>query len=105
MERQKAFALVELFIEVVVSLFIAGVVVPSVVRPEWATNRALAAGSLHTMHIAGMTFSYTYQNVAAAILGGLVGAMAACAIHFRSNPPIDTTSGRTISLGDPSPQH
>jgi hypothetical protein len=105
MERQKAFALLQLIIEVIISLFLTGVVVPNVVRSGSATNQALAAGSLHTVHIAGLALSYTYQNVAAAILGGLVGAMAACAIHSRSNTPIDTTSGRTISLGDPSPQH
>lgn len=102
MERQKAFALLQLFIEVVVTLFIAGVIAPSVVRSELATNRALAAGSLRTIHIAGMALSYTYQNVAAAILGGLVAAMAACAIRFRSGRPIDATSGRAISLRNPS---
>lgn len=105
MERQKAFARLRLFIEVVATLFVAGVVVPSVVRSEWATNHALAAGALRTMHIAGMALSYTYQNVAAAILGALVGAVAACAIHFRSSTPIDTPSGRAISLRDASPQH
>ena len=105
MERQKAFALLQLFIEVVVTLFIAGVLVPSVVRSEMATNQALAGGSLRTIHIAGMVLSYASQNVAAAILGGFVGAMAACAIYFGSGMRMDTTSGRTISLRDPSPQH
>jgi hypothetical protein len=96
MERQKAFALLQLFIEVVITLFIAGLVAPSVVRYELATNQVLAARALRTMHIAGMAFSYAYQNVAAAILGGLVGAMAACAIHFRSGRPMEKTSGRAI---------
>lgn len=105
MEKQNAFALLQLFIEVVITLFIAVVVVPSVVRSELATNQALTAGSLHTMHIAGAALSYAYQNVAAAILGGLVGTMAACALHFRSGTPIDTASGRAMNLRDASPQH
>lgn len=105
MKREKALALLQLFIEVVITLFIAGVVVPSVLRSELATNQALSAGSLRTIHFAGMALSYTDQNVAAAILGGLVGAIAACAIHFRSCTPKDRTSGRAISLRDPSPQH
>lgn len=105
MKRQKALALLQVFIEVVITLFIAGVVVPSVVRSELATKQALAEGSLRTIHIAGMALSYTDQNVAAAILGGLVGAMAACAMHVRSCTAKDTTSGRAISLRDPAPQH
>ena len=105
MERQKAFALLQLFIEVVIILFFAGVVAPSFVRSELATNRALAARALRTMHIAGIAFSYAYQNGAAAILGGLVGAIAACAIHFPSGRPMEKTYGRAISLRDQSPQH
>jgi hypothetical protein len=102
MERQRAFARLQLFIEVIATLFVAGGVVPGVVRSGLATHQALAAGALRTMHIGELALSYTYQNVAAAILGGLVGAMVACAIHFRSGRPIDATSGRAISLREPS---
>jgi ABC-type Fe3+ transport system permease subunit len=98
MKSQKVFSLLQLLIEVVVTLFIAGIVVPSLVRSDLATNEALAAGSLRTINIAGITFSYTHQNVDFAILGALVGAMAALAIAFPAARPKNTTSKRITTL-------
>ena len=98
MKRQKAFSLALLLIEVAFTLFIAGIVVPSLLRSDLATRAALAAGSLRTITIAGFAFSYTTQNVALAILGGLVGTMAAFAIHFHTATPKNTTSTRTTTL-------
>jgi len=85
MTRQKALSLVQLLIELAITLFIAGVVVPSLLRSGAAANEALAGGFLHTITIAGVTFSFTYKNVGFAILGALVGAAAAFAI---SSPAI-----------------
>jgi len=96
MKRQKAPSLVLLLIEVVFALFIAGIVVPSFLRSDLATNKALAMGSLHTINIAGIAFSYTAQNVEFAILGALVGAMAAFAIPFLATMPKNTTSKITL---------
>jgi hypothetical protein len=84
-KRQKVFSLVLLLSEVVFTLFIAGIVVPSLLRSDLATKETLAAGSLRTISIAGVAFSYTTENVEFAILGGLAGAMAAFAITF---PPL-----------------
>jgi len=99
MNRQKAFSLVQLLIEVVITLFIAGIVVPSLLRSDLATKGAfLAAGSLRTIKIAGIAFSYTHPNVAFAILGAFVGAMAAFAIDFLASTPKNTTSTRTTTL-------
>src|SRR5437660_7121331 len=98
MKRQKAFSLLQLLIEVVFTLFIAGLVVPSLLRSDLATKEALASGSLRTFNIAGFAFSYTTQNVALAILGGLVGTMAAFAIHFHATAPRNTASMRTTTL-------
>jgi len=96
MKRQKAFSLLQLLIEVVFTLFIAGLVVPSLLRSDLATKEALAAGSLRTINIAGVVLSYTNQNVEVAILGALVGAMAALAIPFPAMTPKNATS--TITL-------
>ena len=85
MNRQKAISLLLLLIELAVTLFIAGMVVPSLIRSDLATKEALATGSLHAINIAGVTFSYTTKNVVFAILGALVGAMVAFAIHFKEN--------------------
>ncbi len=98
MKRQKAFSLFQLLIEVVITLFIAGIVVPSLLRSDLATKGALAAGSLRTIKIAGIAFSYTHPNVAFAILGAFVGAMAAFAIDFLASTPKNTTSTRTTTL-------
>jgi hypothetical protein len=98
MKRQKAFSLLQLLIEMSITLFIAGVILPSLVRSDLATSEALAAGSLHTINITGIAFSYTNQNVGFAILGAFIGTMAVFAIHFHAGTAKNTTSTRTITL-------
>ncbi len=100
MKGQKAFSLVLLLIEVAFTLFIAGIVVPSLLWSDLATKQALAVGSLRTMNMAGFALSYSTQNVDFAILGGLVGALAAFAVHFHATTPGNTTATRTTTLQD-----
>jgi len=45
MKRQKVFSLPLLLIEVALTLFIAGIVAPSLLRSDLATKEALALGS------------------------------------------------------------
>jgi hypothetical protein len=101
MKRQKAFSLLPLLIEVVIALFIAGIVVPSLVRSDLATKEALAGGSLHTINIAGVVLSYTNKNVELAILGGIVGATAAFVIPFSVSAPKTTTFTPTTTAWRP----
>src|SRR6266436_3250464 len=85
MKRQKAFSFVLLLIEVVFTLFIAGIVVPSLLRSDLATKEVFTVNSLHTLHttnVAGIAFSYMTHNVEFALLGALAGAMTAFAIPF-----------------------
>jgi hypothetical protein len=97
MKRQNVFSLAQLFIEVIFTLFIAGIVVPSLLRSESATKEALALGSLRVIHIAGFAFSYTTQSLKLALVGSLVGAFAALVIHFLAAVPRRTIStGRTV---------
>ena len=98
MKRQKASSFVLLLIEVVFTLFIAGIVVPSLFRSVLATKVGLAAGSLRTINIVGIAFSYTTQNVEFALLGALAGTMLAIAIHFHGTARRNTTSTPTTTL-------
>ena len=98
MKRQKIFSLALLLIEVAFTLFIAGIVVPNLLRFELAAKEALAFGSLRAIHIAGIAFSYMMQSLGFAILGSLVGTLAAFVIHFRAAAPRNTTSTRRTIL-------
>ena len=82
MKRQNTLSLLQLLIELAMTLFITGIVVPSLLRFGVATSRALAGGSLHAINIAGVTFLFTYRNIGFAILGMLVGATAAFVIEM-----------------------
>jgi len=101
MKRQKTFSFLQLLIEVIMTLFIAGIVVPSVFRSNVTSSEALAVGSLRTINIVGNAFSYTNQNVAFALLGALVGAMAAFAIPFHATTPKSRTSTPIITRTAP----
>src|SRR5437016_14594695 len=105
MKRQKAFSLLQLLIEVVITLFIAGIVAPSLLRSDVAMKDALAVGSLHNVKIAGVVLSYTNQNVEFAIVAALVGTMAALAIHFAAITPKNTSFTRTTTLPADALQH
>jgi hypothetical protein len=80
MKVQRAVSILQLVIGVTIGLFIAGIAIPSLLRSSMGTNY-LAAGSLHTLTLARVTFSYTFQNLAFAIFGGLFGGAVALAIN------------------------
>jgi hypothetical protein len=79
---QKALSILQLLSGVMVGLFIAGIVAPSLLRSGIATNNNLVAGSIHTLTIGGVAFTYTLQNLGSALLGGLSGSLIALGIEF-----------------------
>ena len=79
---QRALSTLQLLSEVTITLFVGGVVVPSLVRSGTAMSHAAAVGSLHTLTIGGVTLTYTLENVGFALLGGLLGTLVALAIEF-----------------------
>jgi len=95
MERQSSLSLLQLLVELGITLFIASIVVPSLLQSGMVTYEALARGSLHTINIVGVTLLYTYKNVSFAILGVLVGAIGAFALAFPVTTSKSTTSKAT----------
>lgn len=79
---QKALSILEPLSGVALSVFIAGILVPSFLRSGMAANHGLAVGSLHALTIGGVTLSYTVKNLGFAILGALFGSLIALAIEF-----------------------
>ena len=91
MKTRKVFPVLQLFAAVLVALFLAGIVAPSILRYELAGNRALASGSLHSLTIAHITFTYTFWNLASAVLGALFGAaVVARVLPFVSALPLES---------------
>jgi hypothetical protein len=86
-KARNAVSILPLLSGVTISVFIAGIVVPSLIRSGMATNHDLAAGSLHTLTIGGVVLSYTLKNLGFAVLGALFGSLLALAIEFDTRPP------------------
>src|SRR5215469_13096848 len=76
----------ELVAVVLVTLFLAGIAAPSFLRSEAAGSHALASGSLHTLSIARIPFTYTFWNLASAILGALFGTAVVLAMNSPASP-------------------
>ena len=81
-KTHNALSILPLLSGVMISVFIAGIVVPSFLRSGVATNHDLAAGSLHALTIGVFTLSYTIKNVGFAVLGASFGSLLVLAIEF-----------------------
>ena len=95
--KQNVPSLLLLLVEFAVTLVVAGIVVPSFLRSGVDAKEALTRGSLHSISIARIAFSYTYKNLVCAMLGMLTGAVAAFLIAYpvsRENSKEHLTSAR-----------
>jgi hypothetical protein len=75
------------------TFFVAAIAVPSLIRSGVDMNEGMVRGSLYSINVSGITFSYTYDNLASAISGILAGAAIAFLIAYRVTTPDSTTSG------------
>lgn len=80
MKKVHVLRLFQLFSAVTATLFLAGVVAPSVIRTESTTERISLGGSLQTVNIAGVSLSYKLDNIYAAALGVVFGAGVALVV-------------------------
>ena len=94
--KQNAPSLLLLLVELAITLFVAGIVVPSFLRSGVDAKEALVRGSLHSINVAGLVFSYTYKNLICAMLGMLTGAAAAFLINYPATTPDSENSATGI---------
>jgi uncharacterized membrane protein len=94
--KQNAPSLLLLLVELAITFFVAGIVVPSFLRSGVDAKEALVRGSLHAISIAGVAFSYTYENLGWAMLGMLTGAAAAFLIAYPATTPDSENSATGV---------
>jgi prepilin-type N-terminal cleavage/methylation domain-containing protein len=63
MRTAKGFSLIELLIVVAIILIIAAIAIPNLLQARLAANESSAAGSLHAMQSAEITYYNTYPSV------------------------------------------
>src|SRR5256885_7180009 len=90
MKKQKGFSLIELLIVVAISLIIAAIAIPNLLRAKIAANEASAVGSMRTI----VTGEVSYAAAGWTNAGKPVGYSAALADlgGTTCNPPTSTTT-------------
>jgi hypothetical protein len=97
MKKQKAIRMFQLFGGVIITLFLAGILVPSLMGSTRSANHSIFPGSSRTIQIAGIAFRYKLQNILAALLGTLFGAVMALVMESRDAGKKNTGSPATAN--------
>ena len=78
MRLTKGFSLLELLIVVAIILIIAAIAIPNLLQARLAANESSAAGSLHSVTSAEITYFNTYPSVGYPGTIGVLGGVGPC---------------------------